>query len=65
MLVLKRKKLESIVIRGGDSSQPPVKVTVLEVKGSSVRLGVEADSKVAIRRLETCAGRELAESHIR
>jgi hypothetical protein len=40
MLVLSRKKGASIVIDGG------IKVTVVEVKGSAVRLGIEAPKNV-------------------
>ena len=42
MLVLSRKKGDSIVIDGG------IKVTVVEVKGSVVRLGIEAPKEVAM-----------------
>ena len=45
MLVLSRKKNESIVIGG-------VTVTVVSVKGSTVRLGIEAPREVPISRLE-------------
>jgi carbon storage regulator len=48
MLVLSRKKGDSIVIDGG------IKVTVVEVKGNSVRLGIEAPKEVAIFRTELC-----------
>ncbi len=48
MLVLSRKKSESIVIDGG------IKVTVLEVKGNVVRLGFEAPKEVSILRSEIC-----------
>ncbi len=63
MLVLSRKKGDSIVIDGG------IKVTVVEVKGTTVRLGIEAPQDVAIVRSELLtrdeqlshgAGRELS-----
>lgn len=46
MLVLTRKAKESITI-GND-----VKVTVLEIKGSQVRLGIEAPKSTAVNRTE-------------
>jgi carbon storage regulator len=48
MLVLSRKKDEAVVIDGG------IKVTVLEVRGNVVRLGIEAPSEVPILRSELC-----------
>jgi carbon storage regulator len=52
MLVLSRKAEESVVVGGGDRCQRLLKVTVLEIKGSTVRLGFEADSDVPVHRLE-------------
>lgn len=46
MLVLSRKSLESIVI-GGD-----IVVTVLEVRGDKVRLGIEAPRTTEVDRME-------------
>ena len=46
MLVLSRKKNESIVIDGA------VKITVVEVRGDKVRLGIEAPREVPIHRSE-------------
>lgn len=65
MLVLTRKKGQSLVIGAG------VRVTVLEVSGDSVRIGIEAPAEVAVYREEiyravreenvaALAGRELA-----
>jgi carbon storage regulator len=48
MLVLSRKKSDSILIDGG------IKVTVLEVRGNVVRLGIEAPKEVSILRTELC-----------
>jgi carbon storage regulator len=49
MLCLARRKNETIVIgENGDT----VSVTVLEIRGDSVRLGVVADSAVPVDRLE-------------
>lgn len=55
MLVLSRRVGESVVI--GDD----VVVTVLEVRGDVVRLGVDAPRSVPVRRQELLA--ELAESN--
>lgn len=46
MLVLSRKKDESIVI--GDN----VTVTIVEVRGDKVRLGIDAPIDVTVHRLE-------------
>jgi len=46
MLVLSRKPGETIVIGGG------IKVTVLEVKGNKLRLGIEAPPEVRVMRGE-------------
>ncbi len=46
MLVLSRKENESIVIDGR------IKVTVVEIKGGRIRLGIEAPQDVPILRAE-------------
>lgn len=45
MLVLSRKKNESIVIGEGKNQ---VRITVIEARGDKVRLGIEADPSVAV-----------------
>ncbi|WP_435768351.1 carbon storage regulator CsrA [Nocardioides sp. SYSU DS0651] len=52
MLVLSRRVGESIVI--GDSSDK-VTVTVLEVRGDVVRIGIDAPRSVAVHRAELLA----------
>ena len=52
MLVLTRKSQESVVVGRSDSSEPMLTVTVLEIKGSKVRLGFDGDSNVPVHRLE-------------
>ncbi len=52
MLVLSRKKNESIVIDGN------IVVTVLQVHGNRVRLGIEAPADVGIHRIELRRGRD-------
>jgi carbon storage regulator len=49
VLVLTRRTNESIVIEGG------ITVTVLEVKGDQVRLGIRAPRSVAVHREEVLA----------
>lgn len=46
MLVLSRKKNESIVIGG------VVTITVVEIRGDKVRLGIEAPKEVDVHRKE-------------
>lgn len=46
MLVLTRKKKESIVIDGR------ITVTVIHVQGNTIRLGIEAPREVSVRRNE-------------
>jgi carbon storage regulator CsrA len=52
MLVLSRKSKESVVVGGFSGSERMLKVTVLEIRGSIVRLGFEADAAVPVHRLE-------------
>ena len=52
MLVLSRKRLESVVVGGTVGFERLLKVTVLEFKGNSVRLGFEVDSSVPVHRWE-------------
>ena len=46
MLVLSRKKNESIVIRDD------IVITVIEIRGDKVRLGIEAPKEVPVHRRE-------------
>ena len=52
MLVLARKSMESVVVGGSDRFEQLLKVTVLEIKNGSVRLGFEADASVPVHRSE-------------
>ena len=60
MLVLSRKKDESIVINND------IKIVVVEIRGDKVRLGVEAPKEVPVHRQEVfdaiARGESLAES---
>ena len=52
MLVLSRKNRESVVIGGDDGLHRLLKVTVLEIRGTNVRLGFEVDTDVPVHRSE-------------
>ncbi|MEX0612538.1 MAG: carbon storage regulator [Pirellulales bacterium] len=52
MLVLARKSQESVVIGTADDLHELVRVTVVEVRGGTVKLGFQADDDVAIYREE-------------
>ncbi len=52
MLVLSRKSSESVVIGGADGFHRVLKVTVLGIKGSNVKLGFEVDANIPIHRSE-------------
>jgi carbon storage regulator CsrA len=52
MLVLARKSMESVVVGGPGRFERLLKVTVLEIKNGSVRLGFEADASVPVHRAE-------------
>ena len=52
MLVLSRKSRESVVIGGSDGFHRLLKVTVLGVRGTNVKLGFEVDPDVPVHRSE-------------
>lgn len=52
MLVLSRKSRESVVVGGADGIHRLLKVTVLEIRGTNVKLGFEVDADVPIHRSE-------------
>ena len=52
MLVLSRKKRESVVVGGADAFHRLLKITVLGIKGSNVKLGFEVDPDVPVHRSE-------------
>lgn len=54
MLVLSRKKNESIVIDGG------ITITVVEVRGDKVRLGIEAPREIPVMRAELVKDADVA-----
>ena len=52
MLVLSRKNRESVVVGGSGGFDRLLKVTVLAIKGTNVKLGFEVDEDVPIHRSE-------------
>jgi len=54
MLVLSRRIGECIVIDG------QITVTVIEVRGGQIRLGIEAPPEISVRRNEVAAKKEIA-----
>ncbi len=67
MLVLSRKKQESVVIGGPELCQRILKVTVLEIVGQKVKLGFDVDPDIPVHRLEVweriCGGRQTDETN--
>jgi carbon storage regulator CsrA len=52
MLVLSRKSQESVVVGGDDGLHRLLKVTVLGIQGTNVKLGFEVDPDVPVHRSE-------------
>jgi carbon storage regulator CsrA len=52
MLVLSRRNTESVIVGESGTFERILKVTVLEIKNGSVRLGFEADASVPVHRSE-------------
>ena len=52
MLVLSRKSQESVVVGGSDRFERLLKVTVVEIRNGSVKLGFEAEADVPVHRSE-------------
>ena len=52
MLVLSRKSRESVVVGGAEGFPRVLKVTVLGIFGTKVKLGFEVDSEVPVHRAE-------------
>ena len=52
MLVLTRKSEQSIAVGGSSGFENLLKITVLEVRHGSVKLGFEVDASVPIHRWE-------------
>ena len=52
MLILSRQNRESVVIEGADGIHRLLKVTVLEINGTNVKLGFEVDPDVRVNLAE-------------
>jgi carbon storage regulator len=52
MLVLARRNKQSIIVGSADGLEQLIRVTVIGIKGGSVRLGFEATSDIAVHREE-------------
>lgn len=52
MLILSRRPKESVVIGGAGSLRRLFRVTILEIRGNSVKLGFEIDADVPVHRHE-------------
>jgi len=55
MLVLTRKNQEAVVVGGSSEMEDLLTVTVLDIRGSQVRLGFDAPRHVPIHRCEVWA----------
>ena len=54
MLGLSRTNRESVVIGASDGLHRLLKVTVLSIRGTNVKLGFEVDAGVPVHRSEVC-----------
>jgi carbon storage regulator len=52
MLVLTRKKAESIVVFRSDGEGSGIRIVVLEISKGIVKLGIEAPPEVSVHRME-------------
>ncbi|MDZ7620283.1 MAG: carbon storage regulator [Patescibacteria group bacterium] len=52
MLVLSRRTQESVIVGAPDHSHRLLKVTVLDIRGTQVKLGFDVDSDIPVHRLE-------------
>jgi carbon storage regulator CsrA len=52
MLVLSRKNQESVVVGGANGFQRLLKITVLGIHGTNVKLGFEVDADIPVNRSE-------------
>ena len=52
MLVLTRKTDQSITLGDPTSAEAAIEVTVIEIRGDQVRLGIQAPGAVAVHRKE-------------
>lgn len=52
MLVLSRRRTESVIVDGFSGPSRTLRVTVLEIKGGNVRLGFEVNRDIPVHREE-------------
>jgi carbon storage regulator len=52
MLVLTRKKTESIVVFRSDGEDSGIRIVVLEISKGIVKLGIEAPPEISVHRME-------------
>ena len=52
MLVLSRKKQQSVMVGGYSGFERMLKVTVIEIRGGKVRLGFDASADLPVHRTE-------------
>ncbi len=52
MLVLSRKNQEAVVVGSADGGEYLVRITVIEIRGSRVKLGFEAADEIRVHRFE-------------
>ena len=52
MLVLSRRRAESVIVDGFSGPSRALRVTVLEIKGGNVRLGFEVNRDIPVHREE-------------
>jgi carbon storage regulator CsrA len=52
MLVLSRKSQEAVMVGGAEGFERLLKVTVLDIRGGTVKLGFEVDAAVPVHRYE-------------
>ena len=54
LLVLTRESQESVIVGASGSFEPLLRLTVLDIGNSKMRLGFEGDADVRVHRLEVC-----------
>ena len=62
MLVLSRQKDESVIIGDGDDK---VEITIVDVRGDKVRLGINAPRTVSVHRKEVYEAIQIEKEQIR
>ena len=63
MLVLTRHLDQIITLGDPKSSEPPIEVTIVEVRGDQVRIGVKAPRDVEVHRKEVWEKKQWEKGH--